>query len=122
MILSSKYRVANLGNNCFCLTPSDLKTAVIEPVSDDDLKKMINQPDAGNSVTTPTVANVQTAHTQTEKAFMNAKQALPVKPEKTQTSEAVNRALCTQQSIGLGFYGLCAFFVVSYLIAIPALG
>lgn len=125
MILSKKhhkYRVANLGNNCFCLTTSDLKTAVIEPISDEDLKNEINNSAAVNSVTKTNMPKLQAS--QTEKALMNATPAQSVKPEKKQTPqtpEAVNRALWAEQTPGFGFFWLGVLFVFT-LIAAPALG
>jgi hypothetical protein len=120
MISLSKYRVARFGNHCFCLTTSDLMNAVIEPVSDEDLKKEINT-DAVNVITKTNTAKDQAS--QTEKAFlMNAKQAQSVRPEKVLSPGEVNQALWTEQSPGLGFFGFCVFFTIIYLIAVPALG
>ena len=113
MILSNKYRVAKLGSHCLCLTTSDLKTAIIEPVSDESLTNKAHHAD-----------KVQAVQTQTEKALRNTKQAQAVKPEITQTpqtQEEINRALWAEQTPGSGFFWLSVLFVF-ILIAAPALG
>lgn len=130
MFSRRKYHVARLGNEFFCLTPSDLMPIVIKPISDEDLKKEINNSDAVNDSETKTT-NVQAS--QTGEAFVSMKQAQSVKPEKTlinarqdqsvkpiETAKS-NKVVSTIFPTGLGFFGFSVLFTFIYLVFIPAL-